>query len=181
MIETERLVLRPLRESDVETLVVELNNFNITRNTARIPYPYSEQDAEDYLTYKRSLNSQSLALAISLSAAPAELIGGISYLYSTGKNDAELGYWLSEDHWGKGLMTEATAAMVKHAFNTLHIEKLVACYHNDNPVSARILTRLGFEGNAQCSNFSLAQGKEVTVTNMHLTKASWLAKQKGRS
>ena len=176
MIETPRLLLRPLLEADLDTLVTELNNFNITRNTARIPYPYTIKDAADYLAYGRSLNSQSLGLAITLAAEPVKLIGGISYLYSVEKNDAELGYWLSEAHWGKGLMTEAAAAMVHHAFTLTKFGKLVACYHNDNSVSARILEKLGFEGSAQCSNYSLAQGKEVAVTNMILMRGAWESK-----
>lgn len=180
MIETTRLHLRPLLENDLNTLVTELNNFNITRNTARIPYPYTIEDAAAYLAYGCSLNSQSLGLAITIATEPAKIIGGISYLFSVEKNDAELGYWLSEAQWGKGLMSEATTAMVNHAFTVSNIEKLAACYHNDNPVSARILKKLGFEEGAQCSNFSLAQGKDVAVTNMQLTREMWHSQQKSR-
>ncbi len=176
MIETKRLILRPVQESDVDALVSELNNFNIVRNTARIPFPYHRDDAIDYLNYISTHNARSLALAISLSTAPTTLIGGISYLYSAEKNDAELGYWLSEAHWGKSMMTEAANAMVHHAFAVTKLEKLVACYHNDNLASAKILQKLGFKGNVQCSHFSLAQGKEVQVTNLMLTRETWLAK-----
>jgi RimJ/RimL family protein N-acetyltransferase len=180
MIETARLLLRPFCLQDSEALVSELNNFNITRNTARIPKPYHHQDALDFLNFANSLNAQSLGLAITFPSAPEKLIGGISYLYSAEKNDAELGYWLSESQWGKGLMTEAAVTVVHHAFTVSNIEKLVACYHNDNPASARILKKLGFEEGVQCRNFSLAQGKEVRVTNMNLTRNTWQTQQKSR-
>ena len=180
MIKTSRLLLRPLHEGDLETLVFELNNYNITRNTARIPKPYALQDAKNYLDHGRSLNAQSLALAITLALEPTKLIGGISYLYNAEKNDAELGYWLSEDHWGKGLMSEAAATMVHHAFTVSCLEKLVACYHNDNPISSLILKKLGFQEGAQCNSFSLAQNKEVAVTNMFLTSNRWHTQQKSR-
>ncbi len=180
MIFTQRLMLRPLQSSDCETLVCEFTNYNIVRNTARIPFPYHRDDAEDYLRFVGSLNPQSKSLAIAIKSAPQQLIGVVSYLYSEDKKDAELGYWLSENHWGKGLMTEAALAMVDHAFRVSKTEKLVACYHDDNAVSAKILNRLGFSKTGTCTDFSKAQAKEVSVTNMTLTRDVWLSLQKSR-
>ncbi len=180
MIETERLVLRPLRESDVEAIVTELNNYNIARNTARIPQPYHKDDAIEFLHFTKTLDRRSLVCAISPKSTPQEFWGIISYEFSVQKNDAELGYWLSEAQWGKGIMSEAAHAVVAHAFTTSKLEKLIACFHNDNPVSGRILRNLGFVEIGHCISFSKAQGKEVPVTNLHLTFATWVAKQKSR-
>ncbi len=180
MIETQRLTLRNLQESDLAKLVVELNNYNIARNTSRIPQPYHMDDAIEFLRFTRTLDERSLVCAIASNATPHEICGVISYEFKAEKDDAELGYWLAEAQWGKGLMGEAAMAVVSHAFTSSHLDKLIACYHNDNPVSGRILRGLGFVEIAQCTSFSKAQGKEVPITNMHLTHAIWLAKQKDR-
>ena len=181
MIETPRLILRDVHLNDVDTIVRELNNFNIARNTARIPFPYHRDDAMDFISFIRTLDSRSLTCSITEKSNPTEMLGIVSYEFSIEQNDAELGYWLSESHWGKGIMTEAVAAMVHHAFNTVKLEQLVSCYHNDNPVSGRILRRIGFVEVGQCTSFSKAQGKDVLVTNMHLTKEMWQTQKKGRS
>jgi RimJ/RimL family protein N-acetyltransferase len=167
MIQTNRLILRPLQSADSATLVQEFSNYNIVRNTARIPFPYSLSDAEEHLVFVSSLNAQSKSLALTRNENPSQLIGGISYLFSPEKKDAELGYWLSEQHWGQGLMTEAVNAMLADGAS-LGIKKFVACYHAGNLVSAKILKRHGFIEKGTCRNFSKAQGREVDVVNMVL-------------
>ena len=173
MIETPRLILRDVDLNDVDTIVPELNNFNIARNTARIPQPYHRDDALDFLNFVKTLDERSLVCAISDSSNPSQLLGIVSYEFSVEQNDAELGYWLSESYWGKGLMTEAVGAMVHHAFNTTKLEQLVSCYHNDNPVSGRILRRVGFVEVGQSTSFSKAQGREVAVTNLKLSATDY--------
>lgn len=177
MIKTLRLILRPIQASDAAPLVRELNNFNITRNTGRVPYPYSEADAVEYLQFVDEQPAQSCVRAITLQD---QMIGVIAYLYSSEKDDAELGYWLSEQHWGKGLMSEAAHALVQHAFTTAKITKLIACYQNENPASGRILTKLGFVEIGRCNSFSKARGEEVPVTNTSLCRQDWLNQQKSR-
>jgi RimJ/RimL family protein N-acetyltransferase len=167
MIKTRRLILRPLQSADSETLVREFANYNIVRNTARIPYPYHISDAEEHLAFVHGLNAMSKSLAIAVLHQPSHLIGGISYLYSEEKNDAEIGYWLSEQYWGQGFMSEAASAMIKDG-SSLGIRKFIACYHDDNPVSGKILRKLGFTENGKCKNYSKAQAKEVPVINMQL-------------
>jgi [ribosomal protein S5]-alanine N-acetyltransferase len=177
MIKTKRLTLRPLQQEDAAPLERELNNFNITRNTGRVPYPYSNQDAVEYLQFVSQQPAQSCIRAITLKD---QLIGVIGYLYSIEKQDAELGYWLSEQHWGKGFMTEAADAMVHRAFTVSNTPKLIACFQNENPVSGRILAKLGFVEIGGCNSFSKARGEDVPVTNTELMREGWLATQKSR-
>jgi [ribosomal protein S5]-alanine N-acetyltransferase len=176
MIETKKLLLRQLHESDFPTLVRELNNYNITRNTGRVPYPYSLQDAVDYLQFVKGLSSKSCVRALTRPSSPEKLLGVVAYLFSAEKDDAELGYWLIESEWGKGLMSEAVGAMVGHAFGVTNIEKLIATFQIENPASGRVLQKAGFNEIGQSMNFSKAQGKEVAVTNMTLTKEMWQSK-----
>jgi RimJ/RimL family protein N-acetyltransferase len=170
MIKTKRLILRPVKPEDAPALVRELNNFNITRNTGRVPYPYSDQDAAEYLKFVAAQPATSCIRAITLED---HLIGVIAYLYSAEKQDAELGYWLSEQHWGKGLMSEAAHTMVHRAFTVSKIDKLIACYQNENPASGRILAKLGFAEIGHCNSFSKARNEDVPVTNLVLTRDGW--------
>ena len=180
MIKTDRLLLRPLAESDCPAIVAELNNFAICKNLARVPFPYHLSDAAEFLTFARSLDQRSLVCAITLNPNPDTLIGIVSYEYSPEKSDAELGYWLSENYWRKGIMSEAVNAIVDHAFTISKLETLVSCYHNDNPNSGRILKRIGFRLRDQSTNFSKAQGTIVPVTNMRFTREMWHNQQKSR-
>jgi RimJ/RimL family protein N-acetyltransferase len=174
VIETERLMLRPLGESDIDPMVEALDDFDISRNLARVPYPYHRDDALDFLSFVSSNDKQSHFSAICKRQTPKVLLGVISYEWSEEKRNAELGYWLSKPHWGQGLMTEAAIAVVKHAFTENHHPELVSCFHDDNPFSGRILSRVGFERVGACNHFSKAQGKELPVTNMRLTLDRWL-------
>jgi len=63
--------------------------------------------------------------------------------------------------------------MVDDAFGREGHRELIACYHNDNAASARILVKLGFEVTGPCSSYSKAQGREVPVTNLSLSRERW--------
>jgi [ribosomal protein S5]-alanine N-acetyltransferase len=177
IVETRRLLLRQTRREDAAVFVSELNNYNIARNTARVPYPYHHDDALEFLDFASKVNARSCVAAVTLKSQPDNLVGVISYEWSEAKQDAELGYWFSERIWGNGFGTEAAFGIVDHAFSVNGHQKLVACYHDDNPASGRILSKLGFQKSGGCSNFSKAQGREVAVTNMRLLQSDWLNKK----
>jgi RimJ/RimL family protein N-acetyltransferase len=174
VLETARLLLRPLRAGDASWLVEELNNFEIARNTARIPHPYHMDDALEFLEFAQVGKPRSRVSGVEEKSRPGLLIGVVSYEWNEAKGDAELGYWYSQAHWGRGIGFEAASAMVADSFGPSGNDTLIACYHNDNPASARILTKLGFETVGACTSFSKAQKQDVAVTNMRLSRARWL-------
>lgn len=175
IVETARLRLRPLRESDAEVLVRELNDFAIARNTARVPHPYHRSDALEFLAFAQTPPPRSRISGVEEKAAPGRLIGVISYEWSESKGDAELGYWYSQAVWGRGIGSEAGRAMVDDAFSRKAHTRLVACHHDDNAASARILGKLGFEWVGPCLSYSKAQQREVPVTNLSLSRERWLS------
>jgi [ribosomal protein S5]-alanine N-acetyltransferase len=174
IIKTGRLVLRAPIENDIDRMVETLADFSISRNLARIPWPYHRDDALDFLMFVASCDHRSRFSAICRRDMPDQLIGMISYEWNDATQNAELGYWLDKPDWGQGLMTEAAAAMVKHAFSENRHPALVASFHDDNPASGRILSRVGFERLGASTIFSRAQGKELPVTSMKLTRNRWL-------
>jgi RimJ/RimL family protein N-acetyltransferase len=173
ILQTPRLVLRPVRPSDAEIITQELNNYAIAKNTARIPYPYALTDAGQFIAWSGSLDHRSLVCAITHRADIGRLKGVISYEWSDAKGDAELGYWLAEDMWRQGFGFEAASAMTRHAMDTTGLNHLVASYHAGNEASRRILARLGFEETGTGHNFSKAQNREVPIVTMELGKEAW--------
>jgi RimJ/RimL family protein N-acetyltransferase len=170
-IATQRLILRPLEEADLDDLVVAINNFQIVKNTARIPFPYTRKDAEDYFAFAGRAAAHDLFLSIALKDAPHRVVGGISA--EGGAHDSELGYWIAEPLWGKGLMGEAARAIVAHVFQYTEYNTLVAGYRIGNEASRRILARLGFQPTHQDMIESRGLGYLVPVMRMALTRKAW--------
>ena len=172
-IETTRLILRPLRDSDAPTICDALNDYDVSRNLARVPFPYLLSDAQVFIDWTRSLDHRSAMRALTLKRSPDVLFGIMSYEYSVAKQDAEFGYWLSKSMWGNGYGKEAARAMVDHAFEVSKLDMLVSGFFKDNPVSGKILRGVGFEQIADAMLFSKAQGCEVPITEMVLTREKW--------
>ena len=177
IIETNRLLLRPLEMNDAPAIAAKIDNYEISKNLARVPYPYHRSDAEEFIDWALQHDQRSAFRVISLKADPDTLAGLISYDCMEERQKAELGYWLVQQHWGKGLMTEAAQAMVELAFMTSGLDSLSSCYFNENPASGKVLARAGFAITGTCLQFSKARSEEVPVTAVTLTRESWLNKK----
>lgn len=169
IIETERLILRPLRADDLDALTAALNNFNVSRYTARIPFPYERKDGEAFLAITRKRSPGTLHLAITRKDNGDRVCGGISY---EKEERVELGYWLAEAEWGQGYGGEAARAMTDHAFRSGH-DELAAGYARGNDASRRILEVLGFTAVGERTMFSKSMGVNVPVVRMKLSRADW--------
>lgn len=174
MIETERLILREMQESDLGPLCEALNNIRIVRNTARIPWPYRLDDAAEHLRRVRDTGAGSLRLMIVLKQAPQTIAGGIAYEAEISGHAAELGYWLAEPMWARGFGYEAARAVTTHAFEITGHERLVASYHHGNEASRRILDRLGFRLTHHARMYTLGAGTLAETAVLELTRKEWL-------
>jgi RimJ/RimL family protein N-acetyltransferase len=91
--------LRPWDMSDLETLVMYANNWNVAKNlTDKFPYPYTENDGKEFIKY--TTRSKNLIFAIEVDGQAVGSIG-IHPLEDIYRKNAELGYWLAESFWGK--------------------------------------------------------------------------------
>jgi RimJ/RimL family protein N-acetyltransferase len=174
-IETKRLLLRPLHNDDAPVMARRLNNYEVSKNLARVPFPYTLEVAHFFINLQRQFDELSKVCAIAFKCAPDELLGVVAYEFSAEKDEVEFGYWLSECCWGQRIMSEAAAELVRYTFTQTQILGLGSGYHTDNPNSGRILRKLGFEETHQEMNHSLAQGKDVPVTKLRLTRERWEA------
>lgn len=138
-IETERLLLRSPRVSDLDDLVSEINNWKVLEPTASLPFPYLPEHGRAFLekTERRSQHAYVIARR-----SDDRLIGVIG-LYDHADEPAELGYWLGESHWGQGFAPEVVAALVEAAF-AAGVSPIRARVLAHNPASVRVLEKVGF-------------------------------------
>lgn len=138
-IETRRLVLRAPIRGDVPDLVRLADNKAIAERLANFPSPYSRADAVGFIE-KFSLRPDQRPYAITLDG---HLIGVVGFAYEEGCAP-ELGYWLGEPHWGKGMMTEAARGLIDAAQPTHYYDLISARVRSENLASLRVLEKLGF-------------------------------------
>jgi RimJ/RimL family protein N-acetyltransferase len=138
-----RCALRAWRVGDEASLVRHANNRNVWRNLRdRFPFPYTAADAEAWIAHTGA-QTPATAFAIVVDGAA---VGGIGLELGTDvhRRSAEIGYWLGEPFWGRGIATEALRGMTEYAFATFDICRLEAGVFEWNPASARVLEKAGY-------------------------------------
>jgi len=136
---TERLILRAPRHEDVKALAALVNDRSIAVNTARVPHPYDEGDAKQFIDAVNKRDREA-CFVITLDGA---LIGGCGIVPR--EDGGEIGYWLGVPYWGHGFATEAARAAIDHAFGSLGYETLHSSARVSNPASRRVLEKCGFQ------------------------------------
>lgn len=140
----KNIVLRPWRNTDTHSLVKYANNYNIWKNVRdSFPHPYTYKDAEIWVRVA-SKERPSANLAIS---KEGEAIGGIGLKFQEDihRNSVEIGYWLGEAFWGKGIITEALTQMITYTFENFKVHRLYAGIFEYNKASGRVLEKAGFQ------------------------------------
>jgi [ribosomal protein S5]-alanine N-acetyltransferase len=136
LLHTKRLTLRKIAIDDIPALLKYGNNENISKYVLNIPFPYREPDAVFRISYVvRGFNEKSRFVFSIVLKETDELIGEISLHLHPDKNDSEMGYWLGEPLWNKGLMSEAIEAVVKFGFEKLDLELIYGECHAENIAS----------------------------------------------
>ena len=150
--------LRPWSLSDLPSLVKYGDNPRIARNMSdQFPHPYTAEKARAFIEYARSEDPPRI-LAIEVEG---EAAGGIGLHPQSDihRKNAELGYWLGEPFWGKGIMTAATRQMVTYGFRHWEIERIFARPFGTNRGSRRALEKAGFTLEARFEKTLLKNGE----------------------
>lgn len=138
-IETPRLVLRPPIRGDVPDLVRLADNRRIHEVLARLPHPYTRADGIAFVEiFAQRADERPYAITMG-----DRFIGIVGFTFLPDK-DPELGYWLGEPFWGKGLMSEAVKALLAAAFETPDFPRIVARALVSNAGSLNVLRKAGF-------------------------------------
>ena len=136
--------IRDWVNGDAQSLVRYANNRNVARWLRdRFPHPYTTADARTFLAAVAALNPQT-TFAIS---TDEEAIGGVGLEFGSDihRFTAELGYWLGEPFWGRGIRTDAARHLTAWAFQNLEIYRIYATVFAGNQASMRVLEKAGFE------------------------------------
>jgi RimJ/RimL family protein N-acetyltransferase len=143
----EQFHLTEFRLSDTDNLVRYLNDRDIYDRTLRIPYPYTEASADEWIAIlAKTTQQQGRPVSWAIRQADGALIGGVGFQdIQVGKSHrAEIGYWLAKPFWGRGVMTAVVGKACNYAFEEFGLVKIVAHVFATNPASARVLEKCGF-------------------------------------
>jgi len=143
-IRSERLFLRPTWPEDWSELHSLINDEALARHLARVPWPYSADDARAYVGMPQAPRHPHFLITLpDLHGADggARVIGAVGFADCEGQ--AELGYWIAREHWNRGYGTEAARAALTLARALGHC-RIVSSHFVDNAASGRVLAKLGF-------------------------------------
>jgi ribosomal-protein-alanine N-acetyltransferase len=148
VLETARMVLRPIELSDAPGIFEYARNPNVSRYTLWEPH-LSLKDSEAYVldyAFPRYREQVPEPWAIALKSTPGRIIGtvGLSWASKTASS-MELAYAIAEEHWGKALVAEAARAAIGHAFAHLGAVRVQAHYKAENEASGRVMQKIGMK------------------------------------
>jgi len=174
----KNFLLRPWNCGDAASLARHANNARIAGNLRDgFPHPYSLKDAEGWLSgVHREKHAMILAIEVNREAA-----GGIGLFPQKDvyRFNAEIGYWLSENHWGKGIMTAAVSAVVDHAFGKTELLRLFAGVFANNPSSMRVLEKNGFVLESIHRKAVVKNGERLDEHLFALLREDWVERRTG--
>lgn len=138
------IILRAFSDSDIKALAKLCNNKKVWDNVRNyIPFPYTERDAKEFIDNCKNENPQT-TFAIEYDEKFVGCIGLVkqSDVY---KLTAEIGYWLGEPYWGKGIATKAVKLITEYGFNKLGLVRIYSGVFDYNKASQRVLEKAGFK------------------------------------
>lgn len=155
--------LRAWRAGDAESLAHHANNIRVWRNMSEgFPYPYSLEVAQHWVDRGHlEFGGNNWAIACDDIA-----VGGAGIHPGAGHAacSVEIGYWLGEAFWGRGVVTQVAAALTRIAFEPSAVTRVFAPVHADNPASMRVLEKNGFELEGRQRRSVLKAGVPIDIT-----------------
>ena len=156
--------IRKWKLTDAKDIAVALSNKKIQDNLRDgLPYPYSEQDGIDFISSMLSANEdETFAFAITLDD---KVIGSIGVFrqQNTHRQTAEMGYYIAEEYWGKGIMTDAVKQICNYVFKNSDILRIYAEPFAYNTGSCRVLEKAGFQYEGTLRNNAVKNGKVIDM------------------
>jgi len=168
VLETERLLLRRPTLADVKAIARLANDRRIAENTRRLPHPYLQDHAVDFVRGIAN-RQQETAFLIEQNHTPIGMVG-VDWREPA---HPELGYWLGVEYWGQGFATEAARAAIDFTFEEFDIDILKSGARVANPASRNVLEKCGFQWNGVELHRFQALGSSTPVDTFRLTRGIW--------
>ena len=164
--------IRKWELSDAKELSTALSNRKIQDYLRDgLPYPYTEQDGADYISAMLSADeNETFAFAITVDN---KVVGSIGVFRQENihRQTAELGYYIAEEYWGKGIMTEAVKQICKYVFDKSDIVRIYAEPFAHNMASCRVLEKAGFQYEGTLRSNAVKNGKVIDMKMYSLLKS----------
>ncbi|MBN2110028.1 MAG: GNAT family N-acetyltransferase [Methanosarcinaceae archaeon] len=158
VIETDEFTLRPWKDEDAERLAIIANNKKVS-NCLRdgFPYPYSIDDAKGFIYLARQSEVNFVGFAIDIDGV---LVGSVGTYPKDDvhRKNMEIGYFLAEEYWGRGIMTNVVKCMIQYIFENFGIVRIYAEPFASNTASRRVLEKAGFRQEGVLKNSIIKDG-----------------------
>lgn len=145
---------------DRDAIVRHANNRNVSINLRdQFPYPYTTTDAHDWLDMVIERKPETnFAIAVA-----GEAVGGIGFTLQpdVSRRSAEVGYWLGESFWGRGIATEALKAVTDYAFTNYDLSRIFAHVFDWNRASTRVLEKAGYTFEGRLRKSATKEGQTI--------------------
>ena len=166
--------IRKWELSDAKDLAAALSNKKVQDNLRDgLPYPYTEQDGKEFISAMFSADeNETFAFAITVDNM---VIGSIG-IFRQGnihRQTAELGYYIAEEYWGKGIMTEAVKQICAYVFGDSDIIRIYAEPFAYNIASCRVLEKVGFQYEGTLRSNAVKNGKVIDMKMYSLIKEEY--------
>ncbi|MFA6845690.1 MAG: GNAT family N-acetyltransferase, partial [Sphaerochaetaceae bacterium] len=175
--ETERLVLRPWEDVDAPVLYKYARNPHIGPIAGWPPHTSEENSLEIIHTVLSKPETYAVVLK-----ETGEPIGSVGLMFSPEgsapmkEKEAEIGYWVGEPYWGRGLIPEAVRELQRHGFEDLGCNALWCGYYEGNSKSKRVQEKCGFNYHHTQVDKPTPMGDKRTEHFTYLTKKEWESK-----
>lgn len=174
VLEGRNILLRAPRDDDAIPLARYLNDYGVSGNLARVPFPYHLADAKAWLRSRRPDTTPDDA-NFSIELEGSGYVGHIGF--HPGARGPVIGYWLGRPFWGQGLMSQAAQLCVDWFFQTSEAPAIYSGAFHFNAASLAIQGKLGFTETSRSWLLCLARGAEVEHIDTKLTRSVWKARK----
>ena len=176
---TKRLILRDFTDRDKESLIKNINNIKVAKYMKLIPYPYTKKDAEWWINKCREESKKKQRTSYNFNIelkSQKGIIGAVGL----GKIDkfngtTTIGYWLGENYWKQGIMSEAVKEVLNFCFNKLKLRRINISASPKNKASNALIKKMGFkyEGMKRKALKMKSTGKIQDQNIYGLLKSDW--------
>ncbi len=160
MLRLAHSTIRPFRVADAPSLALYANNRKVWRNLRDLmPHPYSLENAERFIGHALA-SAPMTNFAIACDGAAVGVIG-LRLKADVERVGAELGYWLGEPFWGRGILSEAVPAFTAWALEEFKLARIEALVFAWNPASARVLEKAGYAREGTLRRSAVKEGQII--------------------
>ena len=172
MVEEVSVSLRELEIEDAAGLAAIINNKNVWDNIDDVPFPNTKKDSEDFIRFLSSEKDRKIAFAICYDSIMVGWIG-VFRRENIRRLTGELGYYIAEEYWGRGIATEAIIQMCNHTFENTDVVRIFAEAFVFNEASSRVLEKANFLYEGLLHQNAIKNGQIIDLKLYAITKTRW--------